>query len=52
MGQEVKKLQKEFDKTFEVEFEEAKYKPLITIVQAYKNVYGVLPNGHPQKEYE
>jgi hypothetical protein len=26
--------------------------PLNQIVKAYKNVYGVLPNGHPQKEFE
>ena len=50
--QETKKLQEELDKTYEEEYEEAKYKPLNKIVKAYKNVYGVLPNGHPQKEFE
>jgi len=49
---QAKKLQEEFDKAYEDEYEEAKYKPLNQIVKAYKNVYGVLPNGHPQKEFE
>jgi hypothetical protein len=47
--QGAKKLQAEFDKAYEAEFEEAKYKPLNKIVAAYKNVYGEMPNGHPQK---
>lgn len=50
--QHAKKLQEDFDKTYEEEYEEAKYKPPNKIVKAYKNVYGVLPNGHPQKEFE
>jgi hypothetical protein len=50
--QQAKKLQEDFDKAFEDEYEKAKYKPLNKIVKAYKNVYGVLPNGHPQKEFE
>jgi hypothetical protein len=50
--QKAKNLQEKFDRAFDDEFEEAKYKPLIKIVQAYKNVYGVLPHGHPQKEFE
>ncbi len=40
------------DAQFEKEFEAAKYKPLIPVVQAYKNVFGYLPQGHPQKEFE
>jgi hypothetical protein len=51
-NEEVKNLQEKFDKFHDAEYEEAKYKPLITIVQAYKNVYGRLPEGHPQKEFE
>jgi len=33
-------------------FAKAKYEPLVKTVQAYKNVYGLLPDGHPQKELE
>jgi hypothetical protein len=50
--QQAKNLREEFDQSFEEEYEEAKYKPLNTIVKAYKNVYGVLPIGHPQKVFE
>ena len=46
------KLQEDLDKIYQEEYEEAKYKPLIQIVQAYKNIFGVLPEGHPQKEFE
>ncbi|MBS3742682.1 MAG: hypothetical protein KGY74_11230, partial [Candidatus Cloacimonetes bacterium] len=49
---QTKKFQKELDKIYKEEYENAKYKPLSPIVQAYKNIYGQLPNGHPQKEFE
>jgi hypothetical protein len=49
---QAKKIQDELDKAYQEEYEEAKYKPLYPIVQAYKNIYGVLPYGHPQKEFE
>jgi len=45
-------LQNELDSTFQEEYENAKYKPLVAIVQAYKTIYGKLPNGHPQKAFE
>lgn len=47
-----KKFQEELKKIYHEEFEEAKYKPLSQIVQAYKTIYGQLPNGHPQKEFK
>lgn len=49
---EMKKLEENLDKSYLEEYEEAKYKPLESIVKAYKNIYGILPNGHPQKEFE
>lgn len=49
---EADKLQEELDKIYEQEFGDAKYKPLPLTVQAYKEVYGILPEGHPQKEFE
>ena len=49
---ETLEFQKELDSSFEKEYDDAKYKPLVIIVQAYKNVYGKLPNDHPQKEFE
>jgi hypothetical protein len=49
---EVDKLQEKLDRIYEQEYEEAKYKPLPLTVQAYKEVYGILPDGHPQKEFE
>ena len=49
---EVKKMKEELDKIYDEEFEKAKYEPLTSIVRAYKAVYGVLPVGHPQKEFE
>jgi hypothetical protein len=49
---ELKKFQDELEGAFQDEYEEAKYKPLIPVVQAYKNVFGKLPEGHPQKEFE
>ena len=49
---ELNKLQEELDKIYEQEYEDAKYKPLPLAVQAYKEVYGILPEGHPQKEFE
>jgi hypothetical protein len=47
-----KKFQEELDKIYKEEYENAKYKPLSPMIQAYKNIYGQLPNGHPQKEFE
>jgi len=49
---QIKKFQDELDKIYYEEYEEAKYKPLSQLVQAYKNIYGQLPNGHPQKEFD
>lgn len=49
---ELKKFQDELEASFRAEYEEAKYKPLIPVVQAYQNVFAKLPNGHPQKEFE
>ena len=49
---QTKKYQEELDKIYKEEYKEAKYKPLIQIVHAYKNIYGQLPYGHPQKEFE
>lgn len=49
---EVNEWKEKLDKIYEEELEEAKYKPLPAIIRAYKNIYGVLPDGHPQKEFE
>lgn len=49
---EITKFKQDLDKIYEDEYEEAKYKPLTSLVKAYKDVYSVLPNGHPQKEFE
>ncbi len=45
---QTQKFQDELDKIYNEEYDEAKYKPLSQIVQAYKNIYGLLPKGHPQ----
>lgn len=45
-------FQEELDKISREKYEDAKYKPLNKIVKAYKNIYGILPDGHPQKEFE
>jgi hypothetical protein len=45
--EELKKFEVELESSFHGEYEEAKYKPLIPVVQAYKNVFGKLPDGHP-----
>lgn len=47
--EEVRKFQEKLDTIYKEEWEEAKYRPLNKLVQAYKNVYGDLPDGHPQK---
>ncbi|MEO7768958.1 MAG: hypothetical protein ABIS01_16120, partial [Ferruginibacter sp.] len=47
-----KELQYGLDSTFDKEYEDGKFKPLTPLVEAYKNIYGVLPKGHPQKEFE
>ncbi len=49
---EIEKFQNELDSSFQKGYEDAKYKPLISIVQAYKNIYKSLPKGHPQKDFE
>ena len=49
---EVNKLQEELNEIFDQDYENAKYEPLPLIVLAYKEVYGILPEGHPQKEFE
>jgi len=49
---EADKLQEELDTIYEQEYEDAKYRPLPLTVLAYKEVYGVLPKGHPQREFE
>jgi hypothetical protein len=49
---ETKQMQEELDNSFREEYEEAKYKPPEKVVQAYKNIYGMFPEGHPQKEFE
>jgi len=43
---------KEFEELNKQSYEDAKNEPLDKKVQAYKNVYGNLPDGHPQKEFE
>lgn len=48
----VNEFQKKLDEIHSEEYENAKYKPLDKIVEAYRNVYGILPEGHPQKEFE
>jgi len=47
---QIKKLKIKLESIFNEAYEEAKYQPLSPIVQAYRNVYGCLPEGHPQKE--
>jgi hypothetical protein len=49
---EADKLQEKLDNIYEQDYEDAKYKPLPLTVLAYKEVYGILPEGHPQKEFE
>lgn len=49
---EVEKFQQELDSSFQEDYEDATYKPLIPIVQAYKSIYKNLPTGHPQKEFD
>ncbi len=51
-NEELDKFKNDLNKVFDNEFEDAKYKPLVEIVQAYKNIFGFLPVGHPQKEFE
>ncbi len=54
MEQEIEKtkvddFQKELDHIYNEEFEEAKYNVPSPVVVAYKKIYGVFPDGHPQK---
>ncbi|TZF81713.1 hypothetical protein FW774_16795 [Pedobacter sp. BS3] len=44
---EIKNLRDDLDKIHREEYENARYQPLIPLVQAYKNVYGKLPDGYP-----
>jgi len=46
--QETDRLRAQLDEAYEQEFEDAKYKAPPPEVQAYRNVYGLLPNGFPQ----
>jgi hypothetical protein len=48
-AESVAKRREEFDRMYEEEVEEAKYKPLPKTVQAYKNIYGILPRGWPHR---
>ena len=45
-NQELDEFKNDLD--FQFKYENVKYKPLDTIVKAYKKVYGKLPQGHPQ----
>ncbi len=49
---EIQEFRDELDEMHEKTFEEAKYKPLVKTVQANKNIYGILPDGHPREELE
>jgi len=54
MEQEIKnkqseEFQKNLDNIYEEAYEEAKYKEPPKTVLAYRKIYGVLPDGHPQK---
>jgi hypothetical protein len=49
---QIKKFKEMLESAYSEAYEEAKYKPVSPIVQAYRNVYGCLPEGHPQKEFE
>lgn len=46
---EAAKLRADLDDAYEKAVEEAKYQPLPRVVQAYKNVYGALPEGWPHQ---
>ncbi len=47
---EINKLQQDFDKTYEEEYEKARYAKPSEEVMAYYNVYGHWPKGHPLAE--
>jgi hypothetical protein len=44
----IEKMRQELDDAYLEELEEAKYKPLPKVVQAYKNIFGFLPEGFLQ----
>lgn len=48
-NKKVDEFQKELDNIYEEEFENAIYKTPPKTVLAYQNIYGDLPDGHPQK---
>lgn len=45
-------LREDIEKSNKESFEEAKYRPVPKIVQAYKIIFASLPDGHPQKRIE
>jgi len=45
---EIQDFRNELDTIHDKTFEKAKYEPLAKTVQAFKNVYGILPDGHPK----
>lgn len=47
-NEKIEKMRQELDDAYLEELEEAKYKPLPKVVQAYKNIFGSLPEGFPQ----
>ncbi len=47
---EVNKLQQDFDKMYEAEYEKARFSKPSQEVIAYKNVYGNWPKGQPLGE--
>jgi hypothetical protein len=46
-GIEITKMKEELDRSYESEYEEARYKKPSSIVMAYRNVFGDWPTGHP-----
>jgi hypothetical protein len=47
-NEKLEKMRQELDRAHLEELEEAKYKPPPKVVQAYKNIFGSLPQGYPQ----
>jgi len=45
-------MQGKLNMLYKEQHEEAKYKPLNPIVRAYKNIFGKVPVGHPQRKIE
>ncbi len=44
---EISKMKEELDRSYESEYEEARYRKPSSLVMAYYNVFGVWPTGHP-----